>query len=1420
MEIELASGVYEVPTLLLDATAVVSEVWIVAQPRGEAWLRAADGGELLRTTPMAPWLRLDGLRLQGPVRVNGSRASFLECAFDGGLAAEGGALAVVAGGEVDATRCNFTRNNATRGGAVAVDASAARFITCHFEENTAAAEGSVLFVRSTVGEGVLLSDRTWLLRNEVPSVTRLAGLVTYRLPAPRGRFIDAPGGTIQPLDDGLAGDYPFACAPGVSGALDSAAGGSTVQNGPQCTGLCPPGKTCPGATAEPEPCATGGFCAGSNPGATPCPAGTFSNATGLTSAEQCTPCSAGSACMAGSVAPLVCATGSYTQSQGSAACEQCAAGSFQASRGATACDTCPASAWCAAGSSAPTACDGGTFGDAPGLQSSDQCEACPPGFWCSAGRRIACTLSTYNDMTSADDQSLCRYCPAGSFTLGESQTQLADCICEVGHYALWRGSALSCVACPVGANCTEPGVTLEHLPLHEGHWRASPNTTDVRRCPGGLDGSACVGCGGAACSATNFTGCKASTGGPYCALCEEGDPAAGRGRVYYDKGRMACRSCGEGGATPLFVVGGALLLVSLISVTLFCIRRRRAARAARTSGIIGKHTQQMVTRKQQWWKRHAVSIQRRLKIKVKVLFSFYQIATKVGETYIVTYPPSVESALGVFSFTNLELDGLGLPLACVSLGTFRSKLLFTMLAPIGLLLLTKLVSWCRRDRSHERTLAADSAARHHVRSSITRLGVAFRQSTYKFMPMALRVTFLAFPTVSSLAFKAFRCDELDANDGDTRVGVMSADFSVTCWDEDGGRTQEYQRVRYLAFAGIFVYPICVPCFYLALFWRVRHAKWSDTTTKLSRSIGFLTEEYNSAWFFWELVEVLKKLLLVGAMSVVLPGEINQLVIAFIVVLFFLVALMLARPYKRAEDDVIALTSGFSLVLFFFFSLILKFQTLTEAVDDTLTGQLAKAFAIDPKTNAVLLLGSTLGALVLGGAMVVVEVSAAAVMQAAEQRQKAALQKEVEELRAKEKASAEEREAMAKVLAKEAIPNVMRRCMIRTDEIVFTEKRLGAGAFGEVWLASLNGTPVAVKKLHRNRLDEASLKMFKDECELQLSLRHPNLVQLIGGSWTLEDVNVCIVIEFCEKGTLQRLLEKEPTRSRLSWAKHKLNMARGIAYGMAYLHNQRPPVLHRDLKPENVLIDDGWNAKLADFGTSRETDLERTMEVAGTPLFMAPELLRREHHDEKVDVWSFACVLECMWTHKQVYEAAGAASGEGAAALLRRVAEEQLRPQTDGFLAPLIERCSEFDPAERCDFKHVVEELQSVQMAAEAAQVPPGPPGGAAESADETDAARLPPPRPDKAAEKARKVRRRDSDLHGWGDDAAPVKERSGRAFGCRSSQAKHAARLEADEAARRKRSQGVAKAAIHFASKLRASSRRSTAGAAEEEVRV
>lgn len=90
-----------------------------------------------------------------------------------------------------------------------------------------------------------------------------------------------------------------------------------------------------------------------------------------------------------------------------------------------------------------------------------------------------------------------------------------------------------------------------------------------------------------------------------------------------------------------------------------------------------------------------------------------------------------------------------------------------------------------------------------------------------------------------------------------------------------------------------------------------------------------------------------------------------------------------------------------------------------------------------------------------------------------------------------------------------------------------------------------------------------------------------------------------------------------------------------AKGMLYLHTLNPPLIHRDIKSPNLLIDDNWNAKIADFGLSRYLD-DRTRSKAGSPLWVAPEILLGEGFDCYSDVYSFSIVMWEMMEWDEPY----------------------------------------------------------------------------------------------------------------------------------------------------------------------------------------
>lgn len=262
-----------------------------------------------------------------------------------------------------------------------------------------------------------------------------------------------------------------------------------------------------------------------------------------------------------------------------------------------------------------------------------------------------------------------------------------------------------------------------------------------------------------------------------------------------------------------------------------------------------------------------------------------------------------------------------------------------------------------------------------------------------------------------------------------------------------------------------------------------------------------------------------------------------------------------------------------------------------------------------------------------------------------------------------------------------------------------QKIIGTGTFGEVIKGSYCGTPVVVKRMLRNKINEDNLKMFAEEIKLMLHLRHPNIVQFIGASWNSYS-NICFITEFLERGDLFAVL-KDPS-NKLSWEEPILRMTVDTCRGMAYLHSMNPPIIHRDLKSMNILVSATFGAKVSDFGLSREKSIDETMSITGTPLWLPPEMIRGNRYSEKADVYSFGIVLSELDTRQIPYwdvKARGARNKKvTGSALMHMVAYEGLRPSLSPncmeSVKSLYERCTSDDPDARPTFEEIVYELEN------------------------------------------------------------------------------------------------------------------------------
>ncbi|DAZ98728.1 TPA: hypothetical protein N0F65_006760 [Lagenidium giganteum] len=257
-------------------------------------------------------------------------------------------------------------------------------------------------------------------------------------------------------------------------------------------------------------------------------------------------------------------------------------------------------------------------------------------------------------------------------------------------------------------------------------------------------------------------------------------------------------------------------------------------------------------------------------------------------------------------------------------------------------------------------------------------------------------------------------------------------------------------------------------------------------------------------------------------------------------------------------------------------------------------------------------------------------------------------------------------------------------LLAADEVVCLNV-IGEGPCGVIYKGSYRGSVVAVKKMKMMALPvkpsarEAMEQALEVEATRMGSLRHPNTVLFMGAC--LQGEYFCIVSEYCTRGSLYNVLHA-PKQSSKSHSKEKrssdpplsrsntanssgqfssdgtkkkvnlkwslrLRLALGAARGLLYLHSADPPLVHGQLKSTNILVDDSWNAKLADFGTRRVAEavgLDRnrlsSMESDTALLrWTAPELLKLGEErilkgtfppgtscPQAVDIYSFGMVM--------------------------------------------------------------------------------------------------------------------------------------------------------------------------------------------------
>ncbi|XP_053911155.1 atrial natriuretic peptide receptor 2 [Cuculus canorus] len=238
-----------------------------------------------------------------------------------------------------------------------------------------------------------------------------------------------------------------------------------------------------------------------------------------------------------------------------------------------------------------------------------------------------------------------------------------------------------------------------------------------------------------------------------------------------------------------------------------------------------------------------------------------------------------------------------------------------------------------------------------------------------------------------------------------------------------------------------------------------------------------------------------------------------------------------------------------------------------------------------------------------------------------------------------------------------------------------------------------GNVVAIKHINKKRIELTRQVLFELKHMRDIQFNH--LTRFIGAC--IDPPNICIVTEYCPRGSLQDVLENESIN--LDWM-FRYSLINDIVKGMAFLHNS---IIghHGSLKSSNCVVDSRFVLKITDYGLASfrtPCDGEDTHALYAKKLWTAPELLQKGRLPtlgmQKADVYSFGIIVQEVALRNGPFYIEGMdLSPKEIVQKVRNSQKPFFRPSIDigvhsEELAVLMERCWAQEPAERPDFSQI------------------------------------------------------------------------------------------------------------------------------------
>jgi hypothetical protein len=524
------------------------------------------------------------------------------------------------------------------------------------------------------------------------------------------------------------------------------------------------------------------------------------------------------------------------------------------------------------------------------------------------------TEATLFNVFSVDSYSLIntslvtfRECKDGEKLIGGNCVQ-----CGNGTYSLiYDPDAVLCNTCPFHAeNCYSNVMSIK-----PGYWRRQQLNSVILKCP---RKNQCTGGDG-----TGDELCLKGSKGPMCAVCIDD--------YYFESSSSTCESCDNGGivlSPSILVPVGILILFSFVYTAYVYNNLSKYFEEDEDEGKKPVYLKERI--------KYLKSRVDQLMAKSKIAVSTYQILESCPANFQIAYPKSFNNFLESLNFINFNFIQL-VPFACsykfdhvdYLITTTLSPFLFTIMIFIAgiaeFIIKSKIIIKPENNpQDTESNSIANDILEYHAKKKDL-----WTQIEFRYFSIFLFMTYLILPSTTATIFTMFICQDIDPGNADpASYGVdnfLVADYSISC------NSERYEVGFYWAIMMCLVYPIGLPLLYYILLFKCRDEivnrkemfENGIQPSRLSSVLSFLYKSYKPEFWYFEIIETTRRLMLTAVLSVISSGSPEQIVAALFLSLIYINVYKNTNPYLEEEVVVMAEIGQWQIFGSFFFTLIIK-----------------------------------------------------------------------------------------------------------------------------------------------------------------------------------------------------------------------------------------------------------------------------------------------------------------------------------------------------------------------------------------------------------------------------------------------------------------------------------------------------------------